>query len=121
MGHWGKFEYQRVDPEGLPVTIYRLSGGLTGSPECYAFLEEVSERARKGHKLVSFQMEGIEHVTSAGVGILAACHTTLTNAGGRLALAAIPQRAHAILNVLKLLEILGDYGTEEEAIQALLP
>lgn len=120
MSHWGKFEYRRVVPEGIPVTIYHLSGGLTGTAECYEFLEQVGTHARKGEKLVVLDLTEIEHMTSAGVGILAACYTSLSNAGGRLRLVGIPARARAILNLVKLVDILGDDPTVEDAVRALL-
>jgi|WetSurMetagenome_2_1015567.scaffolds.fasta_scaffold619771_2 anti-anti-sigma factor len=118
MGHWDKLTVERIESSEAGVTIYRLSGLLTNTPESYAFLEEFSHRIRKGETKAVLNLEKIEHVTSAGVGILAACYTSLTNAGGKMALALVPLRAHVILNVLKMLDFLGDYPSEEAAVKA---
>ena len=119
MGHWDKLTVERVERSETSATIYRLRGLLTNTAESYAFLEEFSQRVRKGEKRIVLNIEGVEHVTSAGVGILAACYTSVTNAGGKMTLALVPSRARVILNVLKLLELLGDHATEDEAVAAL--
>jgi anti-anti-sigma factor len=118
MGHWEKLTVERVERSESGASIYRLRGLLSNTPESYAFLDEFSQRVRKGERKVVLNIEGIEHVTSAGVGILAACYTSLTNAGGKMALALVPSRARVILNVLKMLEFLGDHPTEEAALAA---
>ncbi len=38
-----------------------------------------------------------------------------------MALAMVPHRARVILNVLKMLDFLGDYPNEEAAVRALSP
>lgn len=119
MGHWDKLTVEQDERAEAGVVIYRLQGLLTNTPESYAFLDECAHRIRKGARKIVLNIEGVEHITSAGVGILAACYTSLTNAGGRMALASVPSRARVILNVLKMLELLGDYATEEDAVAAL--
>jgi anti-anti-sigma factor len=119
MGHWDKLTVERIERSEAGTSIYRLRGLLSNSPESYAFLDEFSERVRKGEGKVVLNIEGVEHVTSAGVGILAACYTSVMNAGGKMTLAAVPSRARVILNVLKMLELLGDHATEDEAVAAL--
>lgn len=119
MGHWDKLTVELDERTDSGVVIYRLRGLLTNTPESYAFLDEFSQRVRKGARKIILNLEGVEHITSAGVGILAACYTSLTNAGGRMALAHVPPRARVILNVLKMLELLGDHATEEGALASL--
>lgn len=119
MGHWDKLTVDRIERSEAGVTIYRLRGLLSNTPESYAFLDEFCQRVRKGEKKVVLNIAGVDHVTSAGVGILAACYTSLTNAGGRMALASVPSRAHVILNVLKMLELLGDHPSEDAAVAAI--
>jgi len=118
MTHWDKLTVERIERPEAGVSIYRMSGLLSNTPESYAFLDDFSRRVRKGEHRVVLNIENVEHVTSAGVGILAACYTSLTNAGGKMALAVVPHRARVILSILKMLEFLGDHASEEEAVQA---
>ncbi len=117
MTHWNKLEVKWVEHGETPVTVYHLSGLLTNSPESYAFLDEVLGRVRKGHNRVVINLDQVGHITSAGVGILAACYTSANNAGGRFCLTRVPDRARAILNVVGLLSLVGECPTEEEAIR----
>ena len=113
-----KLEIEQVTRQDLPVMVYRLRGTLTNSHESYAFLEEISEQAHENAFRVVVNLEKLDALTSAGVGILAACYTSIHRAGGRMALACVPARTRAILKVVHLLEILGDSPTEEEAVRA---
>jgi anti-anti-sigma factor len=117
MTHWKKLEVKWVEHGEAPVTVYHLSGLLTNSPESYAFLDELLDRVRKGHNRVVINLEQVGHITSAGVGILAACYTSVTNAGGKVCLSRVPERGRAILNVVGLLALVGECPTEEEAIR----
>jgi anti-anti-sigma factor len=65
---------------------------------------------------VVINLSGIEAVTSAGVGIIAAAYTSVTNASGRMCLAQVPERAHAILNIVGLLSVIGECAGEADAI-----
>ena len=62
-------------------------------------------------------VEQVEHVSSAGVGILAACYTSATNVDRRLCLAHVSNRVRMILDVVKISDVLCIFATEKEAIQ----
>ena len=117
MTNWKKLEVKWVEHGTVPVTVYHLSGTFTSSPEAYAFLDQLQERVRKGHTRVVIHLEGVEAVTSAGVGILAAGYTSVTNAGGKMCLAQVPDRARAILSIVGLLTVIGEGPGEEEAVR----
>ena len=110
-------EVERVDLEEPAVTVYRLRGELTGGPESYAFLEELRTRARATPAPVVINLAGAEHVNSSGVGILAACYTSVTNAGGRICIASASRRLQTILDVVKLSDCFCLFPTEEEAVR----
>jgi anti-anti-sigma factor len=114
--NWNKLRAERVEQNG--VEIYRLSGALTSSPEAYTFLETLTDRVHQGGRRFVINLGRVEPLTSAGVGILAACYTSVTNQGGKLRLAQVPARARVILNVVHLLELLGDLPSEEEAVRS---
>jgi anti-sigma B factor antagonist len=115
--NWNKLEVEHSERDG--VEIYRLSGGLTSSHEAYAFLEELTDRVHRGGRHFVINLAQVETLTSAGVGILAACYTSVTNRGGSIRLAQIPARARSILHVVHLLDLLGDLPSEEEAVRSI--
>ncbi len=113
MTSWTHLTVERNEQSGVP--IYRLSGNLTDSRDAYRFLKDFREEisALKPIKGVIFNLENIDHINSGGVGVLAACYTTVTNAGGRLCLAAVQHRAMAVLQVVGLLGVIDCADTED--------
>ncbi len=113
-----KLDVERVLPERSDAVVFRLSGKLTDTKESYAFLEQVRGEIKKGVSLVLLNLERIEYLSSAGVGILAACYTSAKNAGGRMAVAAVSDAARKILEIVCLWEALERYPSEEQALKA---
>ena len=114
---WNKLEVECIEVGKPDVTIYRLSGGLTGSAESYQFLEDLRKQTRKHPSSVVINLEQVEHVSSAGVGILAACYTSATNADKRLCLSHVSNRVRMILDVVKISDVLCIFETEKEAVE----
>lgn len=114
---WSKLEIECVEVGEPNVRVFRLSGGLTGGAESYQFLEDMRIRMRKNPCPVILNLEKVEHINSAGVGILAACYTSGMNAGKPLALSNVSGRIKTILEVVKLSDVLSFFPTEKEAIE----
>ncbi|MGD8396886.1 MAG: STAS domain-containing protein [Candidatus Eiseniibacteriota bacterium] len=112
------FEYQleQPDPDTL---VYHLHGRLRGWPECFEFQEDLRRHFSGGAKRVVLDMGQIESIDSTGVGILTALYSTSKNAGGRLILAALTERARRILDVLWFLRALEHTETLEDAMTLL--
>ena len=115
----GKMEIERSVCEDPRAVVYHLSGVLTDTKECYDFLEDVRKEIREGYLNVVLDLGKIPHVTSAGVGLLAACFTSAKNAGGRFCVVEVPERARVLLELVRLWDAIEHYATEEEALAAL--
>jgi len=118
MRGYSKFKVVRDEEQAPGVLVYRLSGLLTSSHETYEFLEDLRRRLREEAPRAVLNLEGLERITSGGVGIIAACYTSAVNAGGRLVLAAVPKPVETILNIVHLLNVIESFPTEREALQA---
>jgi anti-anti-sigma regulatory factor len=95
-------EVERIERPVLGGVIYRLSGKLVGTPEGYEFLENVRDDVRDGVTLIALDLEAVERVTSPGIGILAACFTSLKKANGRFILVATPEPVRALMELVCL-------------------
>jgi anti-anti-sigma factor len=115
MGEWKDFGAQTHAYEGESVIAWRLSGVLTNSKESYAFLEDLRTRLRQEPCSVILNLEKLDHLTSAGVGIIAAAFTSAAHAKSRLVICAMPRQVEAVLNLVKLLSVVNSFATEEEA------
>lgn len=117
MSIWGKLEVERVEgPAG--ALVYRLTGTLTDSKDGFDFLETVREAFRSGVKRVVLNLSRLEQLDSSGVGIIASCYTSAANAGAFLALAEVPKRPRAILEIVRLLTVIPELPTEQAALAA---
>ena len=110
-------EVERLDHEDARLVVFRLAGKLTGTKDCYAFLEGVRDDIHEGRSHVVLNLEKVERVTSPGIGILAACYTSATKAGGRLSVVAVPKTVRMLLEVVCLWDLLDHCSTEVEAIK----
>lgn len=115
MTHPPALKIQRSEPvEG--VLVYGLAGSLTSEKEAYELLEEIRTRVEGRWRKFVIDLGGVERMTSAGVGILAAAYTSLTRADGTLVLAALPRHCHSILDLVGLLKVMPYTETVEQAV-----
>ncbi len=117
MTKWERFIAERSESGGGGVTVFRFSGVLTNTRESYDFLDHVQEETRKRPMRIVLNLAGLEHLTSAGLGIIAACFTSVTRSGGKMCLAGAEGRVRVILNVMRMLDVIQNTATEEEAIR----
>ena len=119
MRSYHKFTAECDDRKAPGILVCRLKGVLTSGAETYEFLDEVRRRLREETARAVLNLDGVERITSAGVGIIAACYTSAANAGGKLVLAAVPKPVETVLNIVALLRVVESHATEDEAIAAL--
>ncbi len=112
-------EVQRERRQDPNIVIFRLSGKMIGTKECYEFLEDVRDEVHAGHRIIVLNLEGLTKVSSPGIGILAACYTSVTNARGRICIVAVPDPVASMLKIVCLWDLLPRYATEREALNNL--
>ena len=102
MSVWANLEWERVVPENPSTVLLRLSGALTSTPESYAFLEEVRSDAGKDITHVVVNLEKVERITSAGVGILCAAYSSMKGHDGELILVGLSERNQVLIKAVGL-------------------
>jgi len=114
-----KISYERIEHDAPRVLVFRLAGSLRGSPQCFEFLETVRDDVRAGRVDVVLDFAGLDWMNSSGVGIIAACFTSLKNAEGNLAVSGANERIRMLLEIVCLWDMVPHYETEAEAVAAL--
>jgi anti-anti-sigma factor len=99
------------------VVVHRLKGTFTDIQPAYRLLDEVRQDLRDGQLRAVFDLSGITRLTSAGVGIIAACFTSIRGANGVLVLAAVPRACETVLSLVGLTTLLPLAANEEEAVR----
>ncbi|MFH1842938.1 MAG: STAS domain-containing protein, partial [bacterium] len=95
-----------------------MTGLLTDTRDCYDLLEDIRDQIKRGYTGFVFNLENVGRVTSCGIGLLAACYTSVKNANGKLCFAAAPEIVRSVVTVVGLGDVFVMYPTEEEAIRA---
>jgi len=116
---WTKFQSERVHVSAPECVVWHLSGLFTDSKEAYAFLDEFRADLKTGGGPIVLDLAKVDHVTSCGVGILGACHCSATNAGRRICLAGLSERAAAVLSVVGLARVAEIHPNREAALKSL--
>jgi len=114
MTDWESLEWESVVPEYPGVILLRLSGALTSGRESFALLDEVRDNLLGDYERIVFNMENVERMTSAGVGILCACFSAISDSKGRMYLVGVSDRNKTLLKVVGLWKRLAHFPGEAD-------
>ncbi len=118
MSNWNNLEYevqQRTEPD---ASIYKVSGVITDTHEAFQLLEKVREGIQKGPACHILDLTDVPHITSAGVGIIAAAYTSAKGKDKRLVLVGANSRIEQIVKVVGLWSMIEHFDSIAEALQA---
>ena len=99
--------------------IYTLSGCLFGSPEAYAFQEDVRSKIASGVTRIVIDLSAVEKIDSSGIGILVAAMWSASRGGAGLVLAALSSTVEKVLSIAMLLEHIDHAATVDDALASL--
>ncbi len=117
MANTSTLQWRTRTAAGTGVRVYRLDGALTDSEECYSFLASARSEMNADPRPLLLDLGGVEHLTSTGVGIVAALYKTAANANLALALAGLSRRNEMILEVVQLLRFIAVFEDERAALE----
>ena len=98
------------------VVVLVPKGRLISGPDVADIHDRVRELVQSGSLQVVVDFSNVDWFGSAMLGILAACYTTLKNAGGGLCLCGLSEKSHAVLAVARLNEVFEQCETVEQAV-----
>jgi anti-anti-sigma factor len=118
MANGNALQWQTTTADATGVRVYRLNGVLTDSDESYAFLANAREEMSADPRPLLLDLAGVQHVTSTGVGIVAAVYKAAANANRVIALAGLSRRNEIILEVVQLLRFIVVFDDEHAALES---
>jgi len=107
-----------VVDEVTGIRIYRMAGVLTDSRDAPKLIEVVRSDLRSDPRPILLDLSGVELMTSAGVGMVAAIFASAHNAGKAIALTGLNARTRQILTVVRMLQFIRAFENESEALAA---
>jgi len=114
---WKPLKTERVEDAAGEAVIFRLEGALTDSPESYALLDAVRAELEAGRKTVVLNFAKVDAVTSSGIGVVAAAHSSATTKGGRVAVTSMTKRVKALFHLVHLHTLIPEFDTEAGAFR----
>ena len=108
-------EERTIEPD---ITVIQLTGPLALGRESQQIETMVQEFAKSGRLRLILDMSGVDHIDSAGIGVVALSAGTFREAGGRLAVVAVEGRVLQLLKLTQLNSIVTVCASLDEAARA---
>ena len=118
MTRWKEMEWQATVDVVTGIRVYRLAGVLTDSRDAARMIELVRSEMRSDPRPILLDFTGVELLTSAGVGMVAAIYTSAHNARKTIALTGLNPRTRQILHVVRMLQFIRAFEDEQQALAA---
>ena len=109
-----RIEQKPVEPD---IVMVQISGGISLGRECQTVEWTVDDLIRDNKKKVVFDLSGLDHMDSSGIGIIVMCCARMKEAGGELRLASLQPRIAELMKVTRLDQIMRFYPTAAAAIE----
>jgi anti-anti-sigma factor len=103
-------ETRQAQPGMMTVS---LRGPLDGETH-QALDREVRRLLTQPVRVIVLDMEGVEYISSAGVGALASAKTAIAKRGGELAMTNVQPQVAKVLEIMRLVPVLGVFKDQEE-------
>lgn len=112
-----RIDQKTVTSGDRDVVVLSLSGQLdaAGVPELQ---NRVDKLVDAGHRYIVFALDGLDYVSSAGLGTFLAAHQRLSRLDGGVFLCCVSEEIAHILNVLGFNRIITSYPDIDSAINA---
>lgn len=101
------------------VTVVTLKSEVLDANNSKEFKKNMAPVIKNGGKVV-FNLENVQFIDSAGLGVILSCLRTLNKEGGDLKLFGITKPVRALFELVRMHRIFNIYNTEEEAVQSFL-
>ncbi len=98
------------------ILIIYLEGNLLGENTNAPVMELIKQNLEAGNKKVLFNLDAMKFINSTGLGMLMTALSKTRNAGGELALCALPDQMKKLLQMTKLESVFPVYGDDVSAI-----
>lgn len=98
------------------VTVVALDGRIVLGEEGNALREKVKGLLSEGKKKIVLNVSKVTFVDSAGLGVLVASHHTAKKEGASMRLCHLDNKFQQVLQITKLMTLLGISSTEAEAV-----
>lgn len=98
------------------VIVLELKGDLIGGPDSTALHDEINKIIQDGWKKIVINLGDVKWMDSTGLGVMMAAYTSIKKTEGDIKLVQANKKIENLLIITKLISVLKNYDSEEEAI-----
>ena len=100
------------------VTVLKITGRVSLGRDSQQIEWQVNDLLKANQNRVVFDLSGVNHMDSTGIGIMMMCSARLKKAGGDLRVAGATGLVGDVLRLTKVDAILGMHDTTDAAVKA---
>jgi len=97
------------------IVVLEMTGSICMGPDCDRIDQEIQQILGQHVNRVIFDLSGVQHLDSAGVGRIVACVSKLKKSGGALRVAGAGGMVENVLKMTQVDKIVGLYPTATAA------
>jgi anti-sigma B factor antagonist len=101
------------------VTVLELKGRFVDDRD-EIFRETMNRLVREGRRKIVLDLDLVDYVDSAGLGMLVSRYIRLSKHGGQLKLCNLHRRSFRVLDITKLLTVFESYDSADAAVERFL-
>jgi anti-sigma B factor antagonist len=98
------------------VTVLELKGKVTIGSGDVQLRDSIDETLSSGNTKILVDLGGVSKMDSSGLGELVSAHTTVTEKGGRIALANLPSKLYDILGATRIISVIDVFDDVDEGL-----
>jgi len=100
------------------VAVIEVEGKLMGGDETRECHKRLKSVLSKGYKNIVIDLSRVQWVNSLGMGMLIACYTSCTNAGGELRIGGVSKKTKSMLEMMKLTTVFKVFENKDIAVKS---
>jgi anti-sigma B factor antagonist len=97
------------------IVVLEITGRITSGRDCQHLEWAMEDLVGEGRKKVIFDLAGVTHIDSTGIGIIVMSAGKVKNAGGELRLAGAAGHVEEVLKLTNVHQIVGLHPTTDAA------
>lgn len=106
---------------GAGVAVLAMSGRITMGRDCQTVEWCVNDLLKENQRKVIFDMAGVNHIDSTGVGIVVMCSGKIHQSGGQLRVAGAQGMVEQVLKLTKVDQIIDFHANVDDAARSFEP
>lgn len=110
-----QYEFRQVEPD---VTVAAFTGMLNLGNRVAEFEQAIKQRIGDGSRKIVFDLTALTYIDSAGLGMVAACASAMSKAGGKVVVVSPGGKISQMFEITRLNRFINIFTDFDEACES---